>query len=224
MKTQLKEFAIKHSWITQMNNSKGLDGHSNYSGGMEKPDWVVVVGQNRDSELLDSSNFDSALEMLGGESKNVAIERFGHWGCGWFELILVNPKSLKHVKIAFDIHESLDRYPVLDESDYFDREREYQNEYAENTKYDLAKALALHFGLPESFNNNKDLIDLAYELNIWVQGYAGNDSCINVYESRAPDANDLERLEIGLKQIGYQYELNPAYQYICACFGLESAK
>jgi len=41
--------------------------------------WLVVpVSRNRDSNTLAESNFDAALEMLGGESDTVEVHRFGH--------------------------------------------------------------------------------------------------------------------------------------------------
>ena len=202
MNTELKQYAETHSWKYQMDNSKALDGWNNYSGGIAYPDWIVSVGQNRDSDIMEVSNFVSALERLGGESKHVKIERFGHWGCGWFELILVNPKSPKHVKIAFEISKDLENYPLLDESDYYERENEYQAEYAESAKTDLAEAISKHFGL----KNGKALTNLCFDLNLECQRYYGNDSCVNVYASRMPDARDIEVLKTCLKQLEYQYK------------------
>ena len=116
-KADLAEFIKTESWRFQMDGSRRLAGWSNYSGGeMEHADWVVVIGRNRDSEVLEESNFASALEQLGGESKNVEIHRFGHWGCGWFELLMVNPKHLKSLRVAYNIHKSLEHYPVLVEN------------------------------------------------------------------------------------------------------------
>lgn len=197
MKNELVKYAKENSWQAGMDKSKGLDGWDNYSGDMDKPDWVVSVGRNRDSDLMAESNFDTALEMLGGAGKNVVVERFGHWACGWFELILVNPKSEKHVRIAKEIRDSLADYPLLDESDYSNRESEYQGTYAEGAKNDLAEALAKHFGLKVS----NQLRKIAYELNIECQNYYGNDSCIDVYASRAPDKRDIEQLKKCMDQV-----------------------
>lgn len=87
-----------------------------------RQDWLVVpVGITRDSGPLSQSNFYSALESLGGESDTVEIHRFGHWAWGWHEIILVKPGSLAE-SIADDIEAALADYPVLDESDYHDRE------------------------------------------------------------------------------------------------------
>lgn len=84
--------------------------------------WLVVpVGQNRDSDLLSQSNFDQTLKMLGGESDTVEVHRFGHWACGWCEIIIVQPDT-DAAAIAEEIENSLADYPVLSESDYSARE------------------------------------------------------------------------------------------------------
>lgn len=207
-KYAFKEFARTHSWAYQMDNSGGLDGRSNYSGGMEHPDWVVSCGRNRDSDLLQESNFDAALERLGGESKHVIVERFGHWGCGWFELILVNPRSQKHLAIAHTIHIELEAYPVLDESDFSEREWEYQSNFARENQKDLAEAISIHFGLKPT----RALVNLAYELNIECQAYAGNDACINVYKGRKPDQSDVRLLRDVMTQLEYRHKRSPIFK------------
>jgi len=61
--------------------------------------------------------------MLGGESDTVEVHRFGHWGPGWYEIIIVHPDS-PQAKIAYDIARSLEDYPLLDEEDHSRRETE----------------------------------------------------------------------------------------------------
>ena len=91
--------------------------------------WLVVpVIQTRDSGALDESNFSSALAALGGESETVEVRRFGHWGPGWFEIIIVNPES-PAAKEAESIENALADYPVLDESDFSEREWNRAAEY-----------------------------------------------------------------------------------------------
>jgi len=57
----------------------------------DRQDWLVLIGRNRDSECLVNSNFDCALAQLGGESDHVEVHNFGHWACGWLEIIIVKP-------------------------------------------------------------------------------------------------------------------------------------
>lgn len=43
-------------------------------------EWFVApIGRNRDSDLLAESNWDEAFRLLGGESEQVQVHRFGHW-------------------------------------------------------------------------------------------------------------------------------------------------
>ncbi len=84
--------------------------------------WLVVpVIRTRDSGPLAESNFETALQSLGGESDNVEVHRFGHWGPGWFEIIIVKPES-EQAAIAVDLENALADYPVLDDADYSERE------------------------------------------------------------------------------------------------------
>lgn len=66
--------------------------------------WVVPLIQTRDSEDAATKRFAAALKDLGGEGDrededgnpvvaDVQVHRFNHWACGWFEIILVRPRS-----------------------------------------------------------------------------------------------------------------------------------
>lgn len=216
---ELKKFAIENSFNHKMSNSRGLDSFSNYIG--DGSDWVVVaVGRNRDSEILDESNFHVALEMLGGESETVQVNRYGHWGCGWFELILVDPKDKKALITAYDIKRALEYNPVLDDSDYCERENEYRESFAEDHELDLSRSICKHLGLDELAETD-EMLEVAFQLNMECQRYYGDDSCINVYESRTPDTEDWDRVVNCLKQMEYGgLDENPAYQLLCACFDI----
>jgi len=88
----------------------------------EKQNWLVApCGQSRDSGPFDHSNFATCLKWLGGESETVEVHRFGHWACGWFEIILVEPGTAA-AGILDEIVEKLDNYPILDEGDLSERE------------------------------------------------------------------------------------------------------
>lgn len=95
----------------------------------KRSEWYVMpVTQNRDSQCLQKSNFDCFLEGLGGESETVEVHRFGHWGCGWYEIIIVSPDDEKSLDAAYDMARSLQEYPVLDEEDNSRRECEEAGE------------------------------------------------------------------------------------------------
>lgn len=91
----------------------------------KQQDWLVApVSQTRDSGALDRSNFDATLRCLGGESDTVEVHRFGHWGPGWYEIILIDPKDEARVKEAQEIEDALSDYPIVDESLFSEYEHE----------------------------------------------------------------------------------------------------
>jgi hypothetical protein len=61
------------------------------------------------------------LKELGGESDTVEVHRFGHWGPGWFEIILAHPSREAEIK---DMESRLENYPILDEDDHSERQWE----------------------------------------------------------------------------------------------------
>lgn len=79
--------------------------------------WLVLpVTQNRDSDTLARSNFDAAVATLTelDDHEDWDVLNFGHWACGWFEIIVVKPGTRVHT-VALEIEASLADYPVLDE-------------------------------------------------------------------------------------------------------------
>ena len=107
--------------IETVSAPSGFDSLDNYMGPTDFGALYGFLTQTRDSAALERSNFISALALLGGESETVEVHRFGHWACGWWEII-----ALKHGSAAFAIAETLeaelDDYPVVDESHFADLE------------------------------------------------------------------------------------------------------
>jgi hypothetical protein len=85
---------------------------------------IMIIGQHRDSETIEVSNFRVALKMLGGESKRVIIVRALHWAVGWVESIMVHKTALKKIEIGQGIADKLEDYPILDDDDYQELEME----------------------------------------------------------------------------------------------------
>jgi hypothetical protein len=84
---------------------KALGDHQNW--------YVSNIGLNRDSNLLDQSNFTSfaqALKDIEPEGNHWQIHRFGHWSCGWFEILILNPETSEVLNKALEIMESLKTY------------------------------------------------------------------------------------------------------------------
>jgi hypothetical protein len=138
MKTQTKNEIKLERW----------ERADNYVG-EDWSDYYIGPAYTRDSDILDQSNFHVALDLLGGESDTVIVERCSHWACGWFERILVNRSDADAVSVLTEITERIERYPVLDESDYYDRERDasdadfecYKNKFRSNVEKAFGKEI-----------------------------------------------------------------------------------
>lgn len=101
-------------------------------GRPEDPDdWAVVYTHNRDSDLLAQSNgaaIARALEPFAdGDDPTVIPERHAHFACGWVDGFAIRVFGADGTPTAAfkawcDLQERLSDYPVLDETDYSDRE------------------------------------------------------------------------------------------------------
>ena len=109
----------------------------------DRQDWLVApVIQTRDSGPIDESNFKCFLDGLGGEGKSVEVHRFGHWGPGWYEIIIIDPKAEAILTLAQEMEDALENYPVLDEEDLSKRENEAEQEsWGSWGRKDFTKAL-----------------------------------------------------------------------------------
>lgn len=65
----------------------------------DRENWLVLpVAINRDTEdPIPLSNWRVAISELKQENIKHEIHRFGHWGPGWFEIIIVHPKHAAFV-------------------------------------------------------------------------------------------------------------------------------
>jgi len=82
----------------------------------------MFLGRNRDSDVLDESNFFVGLDRLGGESETVQVIREGHWACGWVEWIKIYASDTVSINKAKNMIDELNDYPCLCEDDYSERE------------------------------------------------------------------------------------------------------
>ena len=93
--------------------------HGSFADSEPHAQWYVVAGQNRDSDALAKSNFEcatSTLEACGEDAYH--IHRFGHWGCGWYEVLIVNNENEKACTEADDMLRALADYPCLNDEHY----------------------------------------------------------------------------------------------------------
>jgi hypothetical protein len=100
---------------------------------LDRQEWLVVpVILTRDCGILATSNFEGACGLVSDASVmdnalSFETHRLGHWGPGWFEILIVRPGSAAATAAA-EIETRLEDYPVLDEDDYGEREVEYAEE------------------------------------------------------------------------------------------------
>lgn len=97
----------------------------NYAGA-DLSDRYTVIGRTRDANLLEASNYDVAcaqLQALDPDGRYVEIHHFRHWACGWIDALTVRVDAPAALLAAADtLLAQLADYPILDESDYCDRE------------------------------------------------------------------------------------------------------
>lgn len=128
------------TWAPTPFDTKGL------CSGDIPADWrVLPTSQTRDSECLSRSNFDTVLELLASVNEDSwRVDRFGHWGPGWFEVILISPADEQALEIAGNIVARLENYPSLDDDKLsemeLDEAREsWRNWYPPEERADLIR-------------------------------------------------------------------------------------
>lgn len=161
---------------------------SNYAG----PDWsdyYVLFVKSRDDEsydILKLSNFDVALERLGGENEKngVLVIRDRHWAVGWIEYILVH-KDSKKVAEAEKIMKDYDAYPVLDDNHYSEAQEEYLIEVFKNYFSDFLHELMSFLGDERNPNDikGKEMTDAENIISSILDDASSNSGAENAYVS-----------------------------------------
>jgi len=170
---------VKYKTIKDLLATKKYKRPDNYCGS-EWHNHIAILGRSRDSQILEQSNFEVALAELGGESDcecdendchcPVIITRSSHWAVGWVEELRVAIHDTKKLKIALKLLNRLDEYPILDESDYSERELDEVNETWEyNSRYMIKDFLKdLGFKNPDYYRPNspryKRISDIVYRI------------------------------------------------------------
>lgn len=108
--------------------------HPSSYGGFSPDGDYCVLSRNRDSAVLDESNWAVACKTLGAEAHDsgemddrpaVYHWRAGHWACGWVEYLMVRADAPQEtIDAAQEIVDSLEGYPVLDDDHYSNAEYE----------------------------------------------------------------------------------------------------
>lgn len=89
--------------------------------------YSAGVGQSRDSDCLERSNFECMLKALGGESDTVTVVRESHWAVGWVQWIAIHQDDTKALEVADGIKGKLADYPVINEDHWSELEHEEAN-------------------------------------------------------------------------------------------------
>jgi hypothetical protein len=92
--------------------------------------WALVYTHNRDSGLLDQSNAHAIEKELSRfEGRTVRFESHNHWAHGHVDGFAIrvyrrNGQITRAFRAYAELVQSLEDYPILDESDYSAREHE----------------------------------------------------------------------------------------------------
>lgn len=145
---------------------------SHYFGESWPNHYSAGVGQSRDSDCLEQSNFACMLAAIGGESEVVTVVHENHWAVGWVEWIAIeddgSEESAAALKIADDCKEALDDYPVLDDDDFSRREWEAFQENWNNWAWkDFVKEIKSQYDLSDDASDVLCDGDNTVLMNFW---------------------------------------------------------
>ena len=104
-----------------------------YAGHSPIGDYVLY-SRNRDSSILENSNYELILDELTtfaeqfdhlrDDGEAFAYDfRTKHWGCGWIEYIIIRQDApTQIIELAESIDAALSDYPVYSDDDYSERQ------------------------------------------------------------------------------------------------------
>lgn len=164
-------------------NSGGLDSYKNYGGSAPKYD-IIVYSRSRDSDIMGESNFDSIIKHLDDKKIDYNVERFNHWACGWIEAIFVDVKDTKALKEAYAIREVLNEYPIFNDDDYYSRESESRQQFAQEYSESCAKEFIGYFGLDEELTEDEGFLGFIEAYILECCAYCGEEYYYTDFESR----------------------------------------
>ena len=87
---------------------------NNYMGAEWEGYYAAPVGQSRDSDTVERSNWAAQIQAI-PESDTVIIVRESHWAVGWVEWLAIHESDTTALQEAESIGNRLDTYPILDE-------------------------------------------------------------------------------------------------------------
>jgi hypothetical protein len=98
----------------------GFDNHIQIE---DRENWhIMPISINRDTECcVTLSNWQVCQDMMNKANIEYELHNFGHWACGWFEILIVHPDSQDFVE---EIENLLSQYPILNDDHHSNMEIE----------------------------------------------------------------------------------------------------
>lgn len=121
--------------------------------------WAIIYTHNRDSGLLDQSNASVISKAMApfaeGDDPPVVSESHHHWACGWVSGFSIrvydaNGEITEAFRTYHELAQAMDDYPILDDSDYSERELDATLENIADAAWRLKK----QFALPEGWESD----------------------------------------------------------------------
>ena len=159
--------------------------------------WAVIYTNNRDSGLLDRSNASVIAKTLEsfteGDDPDVVMESHHHWAVGHVDGFSIRVFSHGEITEAFtkyhELAERMSDYPILDESDYSNREYEATIANIQEAAWQLKH----EFDLPEGW------VGQAYE---WLSEHRPNEIDNRDGQGGCPKEDELRAAFQALNFIG----------------------
>lgn len=175
-------FQTYAAWLAEQTCFISFDDNAD-----EKADWLVVPVTYcpNVAEILDESNWaalQTMLEHADPTGETYELQRFNHWATP-YERFIVAPGSAAHAAAAKAVCALAD-YPVLNESDYSERECEAQYESVASEVHQL------------SFERNGESLTAEQEDDL------ASEICQHASNSECMDRLDVE---IALATLGWCY-------------------
>lgn len=110
--------------------------------------YLAPISNNRDADILTCSNWliGTAKILNASQHDDTQVHSFGHWACGWYELLLIHPDDTEALKVASAMAAGLEQYPVLNEDHYSGLEYEAAADYWERCSVSDRVEILQRFG------------------------------------------------------------------------------
>lgn len=105
-----------------------------YSGAQWEGYYAAPVGQSRESDALERSNWRQQWKALqpfaadfvdaDGDGVSPCIVRESHWAVGWVEWVAIHETNEAALRAADELAGRLENYPILSEDDFSAEEQE----------------------------------------------------------------------------------------------------